>query len=187
MASGQGSNFEALVQASRGDLEAEICCLVVNNPGCGAQQKAERHGIASVVLNHRDYASREDLDRALIETFRSQGVEVVVMAGWMRIVTPLLIDAFQNRLINIHPSILPSFRGMDAVGQALRAGVSLTGCTAHLVTEEVDAGAVICQAAVPVLAGDDTASLSARIHVQEHTMYPWAVALLGQQLRNAQG
>lgn len=187
MASGTGSNFEALVQASLHTLEAEISCLVVNNPGCGAQQKAEHLGIPVVVHDHRQYDSREDLDRALIETLVAERVEVVVMAGWMRIVTPVLINAFHNRLINIHPSLLPSFRGMDAVGQALKAGVSITGCTAHLVTKDVDAGAVVCQAAVPVLSGDDTASLSARIHAQEHKILPWAVALLGHQIRSTHG
>ncbi len=187
MASGTGSNFEALVKACRHNLDAEIQCLVVNNPGCGAQRKASRLGIPAVVHDHRSYTSREDLDRALIDTFLADGVEVVVMAGWMRIVTPLLINAFPQRLINIHPSLLPSFRGMDAVGQALEAGVAITGCTAHLVTEEVDAGTVISQAAVPVLAGDDKGALAARIHAQEHIVYPWAVALLGQRIRNAQG
>ena len=117
MASGTGSNFEALVQATQHELDAEICCLVVNNPGCGAQLKAERHGIPSVVLDHRLYNRREDLDRALIRVFLAERVEVVVMAGWMRIVTPLLIHAFQGRLINLHPSLLPSFRGMNAVGR----------------------------------------------------------------------
>ena len=187
MASGTGSNFEALVQATQHELDAEICCLVVNKPGCGAQLKAERHGIPSVVLDHRLYNRREDLDRALIRVFLAERVEVVVMAGWMRIVTPLLIHAFQGRLINLHPSLLPSFRGMNAVGQALEAGVSISGCTAHLVSEEVDAGAVICQAAIPVLASDTEATLSERLHTQEHRMYPWAVALLGQRIRNAQG
>ena len=102
------------------------------------------------------------------------------MAGWMRIVTPVLIGAYQGRLINIHPSLLPSFRGLDAVGQALKAGVRLTGCTAHIVTAEVDTGPVIAQAAVPVFDNDDHQSLSERIHRQEHRILPWAVALKGR-------
>ena len=186
MASGAGSNFEALVQAcTEGRLQAEVALLVVNNPGCGAQQRAERLAIPCQVHDHRSVASREALDQALVAAFQAAGVDVVVMAGWMRVVTSTLIGAFPERLINIHPSLLPSFRGLDAVGQALAAGVTLAGCTAHLVCEEVDAGRILVQAAVPVLATDDHASLNARIQRQEHRILPLAVALTAQHL-NAQ-
>ena len=182
MASGAGSNFEALVQACRnGTLQAEVVLLVVNNAGCGAQQRAERLGINCQLLDHRMQPSREQLDRALVGAFRSAAVDLLVMAGWMRVVTPTLINAFPERLINIHPSLLPSFRGLDAVGQALAAGVTLAGCTAHLVSEEVDAGRILVQAAVPVLPDDDHHSLSRRIHIQEHRILPLAVALTAQQ------
>jgi len=181
MASGAGSNFEALVQACRqGQLQAEVALLVVNNSGCGAQQRAERLGIAWQLHDHRNHPSREQLDRALVDSFQTAAVDLVVMAGWMRVVTPILIGAFPERLINIHPSLLPSFRGLDAVGQALAAGVTLAGCTAHLVSEEVDAGRILVQAAVPVLPGDKHASLSRRIQVQEHRILPLAVALTAQ-------
>lgn len=181
MASGAGSNFEALVQACRlGSLRADVSLLVVNNDGCGAQQRAERLGISCQLHDHRIHPSREQLDRALVESFQAAAVDLVVMAGWMRVVTPILIGAFPDRLINIHPSLLPSFRGLDAVGQALAAGVTLAGCTAHLVSEEVDAGRILVQAAVPVLAGDSHASLSRRIQVQEHRILPLAVALAAQ-------
>lgn len=187
MASGAGSNFEALVQAcAEGRLQAEVALLVVNNPGCGAQQRAGRLAIPCQVHDHRSVASREALDQALVAAFQSAGVDVVVMAGWMRVVTPTLIGAFPERLINIHPSLLPSFRGLDAVGQALSAGVTLAGCTAHLVCEEVDAGRILVQAAVPVLATDDHASLSARIQRQEHRILPLAVSLTAEHLA-AQG
>ena len=183
MASGAGSNFEALVQAcTEGRLQAEVALLVVNNPGCGAQQRAERLAIPCQVHDHRRVASREALDEALVAAFQAASVDVVVMAGWMRVVTPTLIGAFPERLINIHPSLLPSFRGLDAVGQALASGVTLTGCTAHQVCEEVDAGRILVQAAVPVLATDDHASLSARIQRQEHRILPLAVALTAQHL-----
>ena len=183
MASGAGSNFEALVAACRrGELSAEVELLVVNRPGCGAAARAARLGVHCQLLDHRAYGSREQLDQALIAAFAQAQVDLVVMAGWMRIVTPALIEAFPERLINIHPSLLPSFRGIDAVGQALAAGVRLTGCTAHLVSEEVDAGRVLVQAAVPVLARDDHASLSARIHAQEHRILPLAVQLAAQRL-----
>lgn len=181
MASGAGSNFEALVQACRqGNLQGEVALLVVNNSGCGAQQRAERLGIAWQLHDHRSHPSREQLDRALVDSFQAAAVDLVVMAGWMRVVTPTLIGAFPERLINIHPSLLPSFRGLNAVGQALAAGVTLAGCTAHLVSEEVDAGRILVQAAVPVLPDDSHASLSRRIQVQEHRILPLAVALAAQ-------
>jgi phosphoribosylglycinamide formyltransferase 1 len=184
MASGNGSNFEALVKACRHGMPlGQVELLVVNNRGCGAERRAESLGVPCRRLDHRLHPSREALDVALIELFQAAGVELVVMAGWMRIVTPLLIQAFPGRLVNIHPSLLPSFRGKDAVGQALAAGVTLSGCTAHLVEVEVDAGPILVQAAVPVLAGDDATSLAARIQVQEHRILPLAVSLAAARLQ----
>ncbi len=183
MASGAGSNFEALVAAcQRGQLAATVCQLVVNNPGCGAEQRALRLGVPCTVHDHRSHASREALDQALIASFQAADVELVVMAGWMRIVTQALIDAYPERLINIHPSLLPSFRGAKAIEQALAAGVQLSGCTAHLVSLEVDTGPILVQAAVPVLATDTLESLSARIHAQEHQILPLAVQLAAERL-----
>ncbi|MCT0248503.1 phosphoribosylglycinamide formyltransferase [Synechococcus sp. CS-205] len=185
MASGEGSNFEALVTACRqGPLRGRVLQLVVNNPGCGAQRRAKRLNIPCTVADHRLHRRREDLDGVLIETFTAAGVDLVVMAGWMRIVTPRLIGAFPSRLINIHPSLLPSFRGLDAVGQALAAGVTLSGCTAHLVTEDLDGGPILAQATVPVLNEDDRMTLAARIHAQEHRLLPLAVALAAERLRD---
>ncbi len=186
MASGEGSNFEALVEACReGRLRGQVVVLAVNRQGCGAQHRAERLAIPCQVIDHRRQPSRQALDEALIALFRSHRVDLVVMAGWMRIVTPVLIGAFPDRLVNIHPSLLPSFRGADGVGDALAAGVTLAGCTAHLVSAEVDAGRILVQAAVPVLAGDDRQRLHARIQRQEHRILPLAVTLAAQRL--AQG
>lgn len=186
MASGNGSNFEALVNACRlGPLAAEVVLLVVNNAGCGAQQRAERLGVACELVDHRLQPDREALDRNLIALFQAERIDLVVMAGWMRIVTPVLIEAFPDRLVNIHPSLLPSFRGVDGIGQALAAGVRLAGCTAHLVAAEVDAGPILVQAAVPVLAGDDHSSLARRIQAQEHRILPLAVALAAARLQDA--
>ena len=177
MASGNGSNFEALAQAIQaGNLNARIQRLVVNNPGCGAQQRAERLGIPVSVLDHRLIKDRRELDGELVRLFRADQVELVVMAGWMRIVTDVLVSGYSERLINIHPSLLPSFRGLDAIGQALKAGVKITGCTVHIVTEELDAGPILAQAAVPVLEGDDHARLAKRIQEQEHLLLPRALA-----------
>jgi phosphoribosylglycinamide formyltransferase-1 len=191
MASGSGSNFEALVQASRGGpLAATVCQLVVNNPGCGAEQRAARLGVPCTLHDHRHFPSREALDQALITSFQAAAVDLVVMAGWMRIVTQALIDAYPERLVNIHPSLLPSFRGARAIEQALAAGVQLSGCTAHLVSLEVDTGPILVQAAVPVLSTDSAATLAARIHAQEHRILPLAVQLAAERLgllRAAQG
>jgi phosphoribosylglycinamide formyltransferase-1 len=179
MASGSGSNFEAVAQAiANQQLNAKIQVLIYNKPGIKAIARAERWGVPAVFLNHRDYPSREALDEQIVHTLRQFEVECVVMAGWMRLITQVLIEAFPNRIINIHPSLLPSFKGVQAVEQALNAGVKIAGCTVHLVTLEVDSGPILVQAAVPVLADDTAESLHARIQVQEHRILPQAIALL---------
>jgi phosphoribosylglycinamide formyltransferase-1 len=179
MASGNGSNFEAVAQAIHdGQVNAQIQVLIYNNPGIKAAARAERWGVPTVLLNHRDYKHREDLDTAIVETLRQYQVEWLVMAGWMRIITPVLIDAFPDRIINIHPSLLPSFKGVRAVEQAFEAGVKITGCTVHLVRPEVDSGPILIQAAVPVLPDDTPETLHARIQVQEHRILPQALAQL---------
>ena len=179
MASGNGSNFEVVAQAIHdGQLNAKIQVLIYNNPGIKAAARAERWGVPAVLLNHRDYKQREDLDTAIVETLRHYQVEWLVMAGWMRIITPVLIDAFPDRIINIHPSLLPSFKGVRAVEQALEAGVKITGCTVHLARPEVDSGPILIQAAVPVLPDDTPETLHARIQVQEHRILPQALGQL---------
>jgi phosphoribosylglycinamide formyltransferase-1 len=184
MASGNGSNFEGIQKSiSSNALDADIQLLVVNNQGCGAEQRAHRLNIPCQVLDHRQFETREGLDHALVKAFLEADVELIVMAGWMRIVTPVLIEAFPNRLLNIHPSLLPSFKGLDAVGQALQASVRISGCTAHLVQADVDTGPVIAQAAVPVLQDDSRASLAARIQSQEHRILPWSIAIAGLNWR----
>ncbi|MBW4648257.1 MAG: phosphoribosylglycinamide formyltransferase [Kastovskya adunca ATA6-11-RM4] len=179
MASGSGSNFKAVAEAiASGQLNAQIQVLIYNNVGIKAAARAKSWGIPAVLLNHRDYEAREELDAAIVETLRQYEVEYVVMAGWMRLVTPVLIDAFGDRIVNIHPSLLPSFKGIRAIEQALTAGVKITGCTVHLVRLEVDSGPILIQAAVPVLPDDTLESLHARIQVQEHQILPLALAQL---------
>ena len=178
MASGNGSNFEAVQSAiASNQLNAQIQVLIYNNPEAQAAQRANNWGIPSVLLNHRDFQRREDLDQQIVQTLRQYQVEWVIMAGWMRLVTPILIDAFPRKIINIHPSLLPSFRGVRAVEQAINAGVKITGCTVHLVCLEVDSGPILLQAAVPVLPNDTPETLHARIQVQEHRILPPAIAL----------
>ncbi|WP_347342656.1 phosphoribosylglycinamide formyltransferase [Coleofasciculus sp. FACHB-1120] len=178
MASGNGSNFEAVAEAiAQRQLNAEIKVLIYNNPGAKAATRAERWGVPTVLLNHRDFNSREGLDREIVGTLQQYQVEWVIMAGWMRVVTQVLVDAFPDRMINIHPSLLPSFKGIRAVEQALNAGVKITGCTVHLVDVEVDSGKILLQAAVPILPDDTLETLHARIQVQEHKILPQAIAL----------
>lgn len=178
MASGNGSNLEAIAAAiARGDLHAQIRVVVYNNPQAGVAARAARLGLPAVLLNHRQYPSREALDSDIVQTLQAHGADWVIMAGWMRCVTAVLIDAFPARVLNIHPSLLPSFPGLKAVDQALAAGVTVAGCTVHHVELAVDSGPVVMQAAVPVAATDTVATLQARIQVQEHRIYPAAIAL----------
>jgi phosphoribosylglycinamide formyltransferase 1 len=182
MASGNGSNFEAVAQAIKnGQLNAQIQVLIYNNPQSYAAIRADNWDIPSVLLNHRDYKSREDFDEQIVQTMHKYDAEWTIMAGWMRLVTPVLINAFPDRIINIHPSLLPSFKGVNAVEQALASGVKIAGCTVHLVCLEVDSGTILMQAAVPVLPDDTSESLHARIQVEEHRILPCAIALAAQR------
>jgi phosphoribosylglycinamide formyltransferase-1 len=183
MASGNGSNFEVVAQAIQdGKLNAEIQVLIYNNPSAKAAVRAANRGVEAVLLNHRNYKIREKFDEQIVQTLHKYNVELVIMAGWMRLVTEVLIDAFPNKIINIHPSLLPSFKGVHAVEQALASGVKITGCTAHIACLEVDSGPILMQAAVPVLPNDTPATLHARIQVQEHRILPQAIALAAYQL-----
>lgn len=182
MASGNGSNFEAIAQAIANEqLHAQIQVLIYNHPTAKAAARAANWGVEAVLLNHQDYKSRQQFDGQIVEKLRQYDVEWVVLAGWMRLLTPVLIDAFPDRIINIHPSLLPSFKGIRAVEQALAAGVKIAGCTAHLVCLEVDSGPILIQAAVPVLPNDTAETLHARIQAQEHRILPPAIALAAQR------
>lgn len=177
LASGSGSNFEVIVEACRsGVIRGEVSVLVGNNPGSRVFERAERLGVDAVEVDHRNFDRRRDFDARVVEALHDNEVDWVVMAGWMRIATPVLIDAFEGRTINLHPSLLPAFPGYDAVGMALESGVRISGCTVHIVTLEVDGGPIVAQAAVPVLAGDDHRSLHERIHKAEHSLFARAIA-----------
>jgi phosphoribosylglycinamide formyltransferase-1 len=182
MASGSGTNFEALAQAiDNRELNAEIPVLIYNNPEAKVKERAKKWNVPAILLDNRTYKRREDLDRAIIEVFQQNQVEWVVMAGWMRIITSVLLDAFPNRVINIHPSLLPSFKGVRAIEQALESKVKITGCTVHLASSEVDSGPIIMQAAVPILPNDTPETLHARVQIQEHKIFPLAIALAAKQ------
>jgi phosphoribosylglycinamide formyltransferase-1 len=178
MASGSGTNFEAVVKAIAEDqLNAEIKVLIYNKPQAKVKQRAEKYQIPTVLIDHRHYKQRTSLDQEIVAVLKAHGVDWVIMAGWMRIVTEVLLKGYPNRVINIHPSLLPSFKGIRAIEQALAAKVKITGCTVHLVSLEVDSGEILMQAAVPILPDDTLETLHARIQVQEHYILPQAIAL----------
>lgn len=187
LASGSGTNFEAIAQEIHNQqLNAKIQVLIYNNPDAKVVKRAQRFGVKTILLNHRHYKKREDLDQAIVKTLKEHDVDWVVFAGWMRIVTPVLVDAFPQKIINLHPSLLPSFPGIHGVEQALDAKVKITGCTVHLVEVEVDSGPILMQAAVPILPNDTPETLHARIQVQEHKILIGAISLVTQQQNQTQ-
>ncbi len=184
MASGKGTNFEALVNTYRSyDLNINISILIVNKANCEAINRAKQLSIPYLILDHKDFDTREDHEEEIIKALSKYNVELIVMAGWMRIVTSKFIDTYEGRLVNIHPSLLPSFKGMNAVEQALKAKVYISGCSVHLVNSRVDSGPILIQAAVPVLDNDNNSSLLVRIQEQEHRILPIGVYLAAKRLR----
>lgn len=181
LASGSGSNFQALVDALNvAGSPARVELLVCNVPGAGALGRANRAHVASVVVDHKLFASRADFDREVLQALSEHNIELVALAGYMRLVTPTFLAAFPGRVINVHPALLPAFPGMHAVRQALEKGVRVTGVTVHFVDEGTDTGPIIAQAVVPVLPGDDEASLGARVHAEEHQLYPRVVQAIAR-------
>ena len=176
--SGRGSNMEALIGAARDTAyPAEIVLVLSNRPDAEGLHAARAGGVRAEAIDHRGFGRDRAAHEAAIDAaLRGAGVEVVCLAGYMRLLTPLLVDAWQGRMLNIHPSLLPSFPGLDTHARALAAGVKLHGCSVHLVTQETDAGPILAQAAVPVLAGDTEEALAARVLRQEHAIYPAALA-----------
>ena len=181
LVSGRGSNMEALLSAAAAaDYPAEIVRVISNRPGAGALDKAQRLGIATEVIDHRAYADRRSFDAAMTEALEAAGVELVVLAGFMRLLSEDFVARWHDRLINIHPSLLPLFPGLDTHERALAAGVKLHGCTVHFVRAELDCGPVIGQAAVPVMEGDDADALAARVLAAEHRLYPLCLRLIAE-------
>jgi len=177
--SGRGSNLQALIDAIQaGRLDASIAVVISNREDAAGLEKARRAGIEAIVRGHRGWPSRDDYDRALGGELRSRDVGLVCLAGFMRVVGAPLLEAYPNAVVNIHPSLLPAFPGVDAQRQALDYGVKVSGVTVHLVTPELDGGPIVLQRTVPVLADDTVDSLASRILVEEHRAYPEAVALL---------
>jgi formyltetrahydrofolate-dependent phosphoribosylglycinamide formyltransferase len=178
--SGRGSNFGALAKAARDpDYPAKIVLVIGNVPDAPGLALAAAEGIRTVAIDHRPFrGDRAAHEAAIIDALSSAGAELVCLAGYMRKLTPLLVARYAGRMLNIHPSLLPAFTGLDTHARALAAGVKLHGCTVHLVTDTLDEGPILAQAAVPVLPGDTPETLAARVLVQEHLIYPRALAML---------
>jgi phosphoribosylglycinamide formyltransferase-1 len=169
--SGSGTNLGAILAAAGdGRLDARVKVVVSNREDAGGLAKARAAGVPTRVLSHKAYPSREAFDGAVVDTLREAGVQWVVLAGFMRVVTPVLLDAFKDRVVNIHPALLPAFPGVDAQAQAVAYGARIAGCTVHFVDAGVDTGPIIAQAAVPVEDDDDRDALAARILVEEHAL-----------------
>lgn len=180
LASGRGSNLQAIIDAGEGGSlrgQAQVSVVVSDNPGAQALERAARHGIPAVVVERRAHQGREAYERAIVTALRERGVDLVCLAGYMRLVGRTLLGAFPGRVINIHPALLPAFPGLDAQRQALEHGVKVSGCTVHFVDEGTDSGPIILQRAVPVREDDDVESLSARILEDEHRAYVEAITL----------
>ena len=194
LASGTGTNFDAIAEAiANGGLDAEIKVLVCNRLDAAVLGKARGRGIATELIEAKSFASRDEFDARVADVLDSKGVELVVMAGFDRVVTASLLERFPQRIINVHPALLPAFKGLDAQQQAADYGVTVAGATVHIVDEHVDHGPILVQAAVPVVPGESAEALRQRILEQEHRIYPFAlrlfaegrVQIIGRQVRIA--
>lgn len=174
--SGSGTNLQAIIDA--GIPNVEIVLVLSNNPGAYALERAKKHGIRTELADHRDYPGREEYEKRVLELLEPYEVDLIALAGFMRILSPRFVRAYKNRIVNIHPALLPSFPGMHAARQAIESGVKFSGCTVHFVDEGVDTGPIIFQAVVPVRDGDDEESLLERIHQEEYRIYPEALKFI---------
>lgn len=181
LASGRGTNLQAIIDAiEKGRLDAVLAVVLSNKADAQALERARKHGAPAIFLDPKATPGREAYDAVILEHLRKHDVELVALAGYMRIVTQVLINAYPNRIMNIHPALLPAFPGLAAQKQALDWGVKVSGCTVHFVTEGVDAGPIIRQATVPVQEGDTEESLAERILAEEHRIYPEAIQLFAE-------
>jgi phosphoribosylglycinamide formyltransferase-1 len=179
--SGRGSNMQALVEAARApDYPAEIAIVISNRPEAPGLSWAQAQGIPALALDHKLYESREHFEGQLQSVLEISKIDLVALAGFMRLMTAPFVERWHGRMINIHPSLLPAFKGLDTHERALAAGVRISGCTVHFVSSEMDAGPIIAQAAVPVLPGDTPELLAARVLAAEHRLYPAALALVAR-------
>ncbi len=188
LASGRGSNFQSIIDAiNSGRLKVEIAALITDNPSAFAIERAKKHGIEYLVMSPKEYSSKDDYFVKIAEQLKKRDVGLVILAGFMRIVRKPLIDTFPNRVMNIHPALLPAFPGLHGQRQALEYGVRISGCTVHFVDEGMDTGPIIIQAAVPVSQDDTEETLSERILKLEHKIYPEAIRLFSEDMIEVEG
>lgn len=188
LASGGGTNLQAIIdRCADGSVAAEIALLISNNPKAGALDRAERAGIPTQVIDHRDYSCRENFDQKIVAAFKQAQVDLIVLAGFMRIVTETILDVFPNRVMNIHPALLPAFPGLNVQKKALDYGAKFSGCTVHFVDSGVDTGPIIIQAVVPIFDDDTEETLAARILEREHRIYPRAIQLFAENRLKIEG
>ncbi len=190
LASGRGTNLQAIIDACETpDFPAQVAVVISDNEDAMALDRARKHGIPAVYIAPGKYKTwmEPEIEQKMVETLKDHGVELVCLAGYMRVVHETLLDAFPHRIINIHPALLPSFPGLEGQRQALEHGCKVAGCTVHFVEPDVDAGPIICQAAVPVMEDDDVESLSHRILEQEHKIYPHAIRLISERKVTIEG
>lgn len=181
LASGRGTNLRAIIEAIKeGKIEGEIKIVISDNPDAYALKRAKQNNIETEYINFKSFKNREDYDKKIIKTLEEKKIDLVVLAGYMRIISPYFIRMYKNRIINIHPALLPSFPGLHAQKQAIRNGVKISGCTVHFVDEGVDSGPIILQKAVQVSADDTEESLAEKILKEEHQIYPRAIQLFSQ-------
>jgi phosphoribosylglycinamide formyltransferase-1 len=179
--SGSGTNLQSIIDAIEAHkLDAKIEVVLSNKADAYGLVRAQNHGIPTVVLEHKDFPSREGYDQAVVDLLRARGIELVVLAGFMRLLSPVFVQAYSNRIMNIHPALLPSFPGLHVQKKAVEHGVRFSGCTVHFVNEECDEGPIIIQAVVPVFSDDTEETLAARILTQEHRIYPRAIQLYAE-------
>ncbi len=188
LASGRGSNLEAILEAAeRGGISGEIVLAISDRVDAPALEKAEKGGVEAVFVDPKKYSGREAYDQALVDELNRARVDLVVLAGFMRLLSPLFVRSFPMQILNIHPSLLPAFPGTDGVEQALAHGVKMTGCTVHFVDEDLDSGPIVLQEAVPVIQRETVKTLHQRIHAVEHRLYPTAIDLYCREKLKVEG
>ena len=180
LVSGSGSNLQAILDIAQGDFPARVSLVLSNVPGVGALERAARAGVRAEVMSHKDYPTRDAFDQAMANTLEAAGVELVVAAGFMRLLTPGFLQRFSGRVINIHPSLLPAFPGTRSIEQALLYGARVTGCTVHFVDAGMDTGPIIVQGVVSIAQSDTAETLHQKVQVQEHRLLPEAIRLFAQ-------
>ena len=185
LASGDGSNFERLIDLSKSSkLDIEIAVLITNKPNAGCIKRAEKNNIPINIINEKNYNSKYDFESEIIRNIDNRNIELIVMAGWMKVVSSRFVNNFKRRIINIHPSLLPSFKGKEAVNEAINYRSLITGCSVHYVEEKVDSGELIIQSALAIDNNDSEKSLLKKIHFLEHLILPHAVSIAGKKIRN---